>query len=950
MSQKGVCILGEYPDGDGEGCDVYVTFVLPDYPIPAPLPGDLTAEGSHRLSLNNSSPLWWDQYASRQFAWATHIGKLEVPTFPLTADLFEDVSAQYKKEKEQNCASFIGGCVDFERCGGFQYCPPRGCGCPLQKFSEYSVKAYYAEELPRGRELNLRGNDAEWDKELLRMDDDTLVATVIHGAMDDDLPPPSANSCRAPVAEKNPWWADDYASSGDYGWGAGGGDAWWEKEKEDSKYALGDGYPGGRYGYWDGGPPPADKKPGREPDQNVFKCWQNCFRRCCKTEPCSELSSCEEECQFNCMPTSWRENRFARGSDVDSDNPEDIEKGYYRRFGRLGYRIPHQEDDGPYYEHRGDHIYIPHHDDEWPRGHPNNDFWDYTDYERAAAGAGRGGVSSGGVAYHKRPRHPAHRNIKSIARRYSKSISKKLKALAEIDQDLNWQLQAAHDEARHLAGESERVEQHMAMKVAEMKHKWQAFAANHVGDEPEKLPYGVGGADYVDLSDEENAGATAGEENLEAAATDANATATDSTVEAAADAAEDAEAAAEAATAETEEKVAAAETAKAEADKLKEEETQLKEETKTKLDEAKAAAEEAAANTETAVGANTTAHEALAAAEQAVADAEAQAADGEAAGGEAAGGDAAATAAPAAPAILVRTNMQMIQKKEDQGEGRRGEKVSKKLKLVLDVGKAQSADGPGSSDATRSAAEPPKSFSNSISFFMPTPLGSSGDGGATSFLQKSAEESRTLQSRPDLGENLGSYSETATGAKGERPVLGINATHKASGKRINTVYDLPDTFNYENPRPELSVMMPTTTEAPPPGEGTDMKRHMPRYFGMTPPEWGKKKLHRLATKWRQFLRRHPMQEAKKTMDAVWKVAPGTENNLCWSYMCGSFWLLSRKMAESVTEEGGAWSSIEGGHDAVTAGAAIAGHVYKTGDCLQVMPQDWKKPWITAEIR
>ncbi|CAD7941790.1 unnamed protein product [Amoebophrya sp. A120] len=301
---------------------------------------DFSGPQKSQLQRGNSLLFLWMYHAPREFSWATHIGKIEMTTFPLTGELFEDVSKLLSKEMATGCESYVGSCADFSRCGSFSFCPPKGCGCPVEEdFMKYSPFPAGSQQQPDGgsaqqphalaeispREINTKFLS---DKDIQSMDDETLISLVVTKRPSDDLPPPTSNSCKAPKPDPNAWWTRSFSASGSFGPKDGG--ARQEEIFKNYRQYGGDRADGAMYNYPGDGPPgggassPQQQariqdlerqlarikascgeedgggggKTKMNPYDNVFVCYRNCWHECClKNHGCG---NCEKSCMQTC--------------------------------------------------------------------------------------------------------------------------------------------------------------------------------------------------------------------------------------------------------------------------------------------------------------------------------------------------------------------------------------------------------------------------------------------------------------------------------------------------------------------------------------------------------------------------------------------------------------------------------------------------------------------------
>lgn len=129
--QRGLCLAA---DGPKQDCSVYTAFVhgnesnsrSPD-----------VLKVNIKENMNKGKSHTWFQYAATNFPWATHIGKMDVDTYPYLKQLVTSLAQHHG-----TCETYIGKPVVWKRCffgGGGAWCPPPRCGKPLsQNFLHYS--------------------------------------------------------------------------------------------------------------------------------------------------------------------------------------------------------------------------------------------------------------------------------------------------------------------------------------------------------------------------------------------------------------------------------------------------------------------------------------------------------------------------------------------------------------------------------------------------------------------------------------------------------------------------------------------------------------------------------------------------------------------------------------------------------------------------------------------
>lgn len=128
MNQMGVCPASR---GQKDGCSVYVAFVF----------GRSSEQVQHddwRLwlsfpeGLNNGKTPAFFKHAVESFTWATHIGKMDMDTYPYLPKLVSSLAQRDSK------FAYIGRPTDYKMCGSFDFCPPAGCGYPMNERLEYT--------------------------------------------------------------------------------------------------------------------------------------------------------------------------------------------------------------------------------------------------------------------------------------------------------------------------------------------------------------------------------------------------------------------------------------------------------------------------------------------------------------------------------------------------------------------------------------------------------------------------------------------------------------------------------------------------------------------------------------------------------------------------------------------------------------------------------------------
>lgn len=136
MNQTGVCPLLKGPQWH---CVVYVAFVFGDHKQPNRANHNALAELFLNKSenMNTGKSLEFFSYAARAFPWATHIGKMDLDTFPYLHDL---TTSLHHKLRGGCQAHYVGLPMDKIRCGPSKdYCPPRKCGLPVgEDFFRYA--------------------------------------------------------------------------------------------------------------------------------------------------------------------------------------------------------------------------------------------------------------------------------------------------------------------------------------------------------------------------------------------------------------------------------------------------------------------------------------------------------------------------------------------------------------------------------------------------------------------------------------------------------------------------------------------------------------------------------------------------------------------------------------------------------------------------------------------
>lgn len=123
MQQPGVCWVQL---GQKSNCTVYTAFVLGSR-----LPAESMVEEvvlNIQENMNFGKTYQFFHYAASHYPWATHIGKMDLDTFPflhrLTWSLY--------RHMDSGCEHFVGAAMDFTRCGKNRaWCPPKECGSPV---------------------------------------------------------------------------------------------------------------------------------------------------------------------------------------------------------------------------------------------------------------------------------------------------------------------------------------------------------------------------------------------------------------------------------------------------------------------------------------------------------------------------------------------------------------------------------------------------------------------------------------------------------------------------------------------------------------------------------------------------------------------------------------------------------------------------------------------------
>ena len=132
--RPGLCMI---TDGPSENCSVYTAFV---HGIRKNAPkvnatDVLTLDVKEGMMSGKSFASF--QYAANNYQWATHIGKMDLDTYPSLFELVESMDTDKQSE------SYIGQVIDHHGCGGHKnkrwFCPPEGCGYPRHRnFLDYA--------------------------------------------------------------------------------------------------------------------------------------------------------------------------------------------------------------------------------------------------------------------------------------------------------------------------------------------------------------------------------------------------------------------------------------------------------------------------------------------------------------------------------------------------------------------------------------------------------------------------------------------------------------------------------------------------------------------------------------------------------------------------------------------------------------------------------------------
>lgn len=130
MKQAGVCPASA---GQQQGCSVYVAFVFGAAMQQQPVQHqDWRIRLDFPEGMNNGKTHAWFKYAVESFPWATHFGKKDMDAYPRIPQLVGSLA------QNTNKSAYIGVPLTFEGCGGGPYCPPKGCGAPMNGALKYA--------------------------------------------------------------------------------------------------------------------------------------------------------------------------------------------------------------------------------------------------------------------------------------------------------------------------------------------------------------------------------------------------------------------------------------------------------------------------------------------------------------------------------------------------------------------------------------------------------------------------------------------------------------------------------------------------------------------------------------------------------------------------------------------------------------------------------------------
>eukprot|EP00450_Noctiluca_scintillans_P003191 CAMPEP_0194501390 /NCGR_PEP_ID=MMETSP0253-20130528/22648_1 /TAXON_ID=2966 /ORGANISM="Noctiluca scintillans" /LENGTH=303 /DNA_ID=CAMNT_0039343357 /DNA_START=72 /DNA_END=983 /DNA_ORIENTATION=+ len=123
FNQPGVCLAEEGPK---VGCNVYVCFVLGQGVVPEGMDNSTFTtkqyvELEDEENNNSGKSFAWFHFASRRYPWASHVGKLDMDSFP---DIRKMVLSLEGHMTDSCARHFVGYAQDFPLCQGDD-CPKR---------------------------------------------------------------------------------------------------------------------------------------------------------------------------------------------------------------------------------------------------------------------------------------------------------------------------------------------------------------------------------------------------------------------------------------------------------------------------------------------------------------------------------------------------------------------------------------------------------------------------------------------------------------------------------------------------------------------------------------------------------------------------------------------------------------------------------------------------------
>lgn len=126
MSQKGVCLL---KDGQKPGCGVYVAFILGRSSSSSHDQDELVLNVTENM--NKGKTFDFFRHVAKAYPWATHIGKMDLDTFPYLHRLTESLHDHLASGKCQN--HYVGDPMNYTKCGYWPWCPPKNCSVPIDE-------------------------------------------------------------------------------------------------------------------------------------------------------------------------------------------------------------------------------------------------------------------------------------------------------------------------------------------------------------------------------------------------------------------------------------------------------------------------------------------------------------------------------------------------------------------------------------------------------------------------------------------------------------------------------------------------------------------------------------------------------------------------------------------------------------------------------------------------